>query len=278
MVSVVIPTYNRGWIIREAIDSVLNQDFKAFELIVVDDGSTDNTQGILYSYRDKIKVIRQENKGVSAARNKGIVSSSGTYIAFLDSDDLWLPGKLETQLEFFRNNPDALICQTEEIWVRNGRRVNPGKKHKKVSGFFFEKSLELCMVSPSAVMMKRDLLNMSGLFDETLPACEDYDMWLRINCRCPIHLIDTPLILKRGGHKDQLSRMHSLDKYRIRSIKKLLEGDLLSEDQRKLAVKVMTEKCLVYAEGCRKRGRKDEALDYMKLAEVCSISGSLPVS
>jgi len=262
MVSVVIPTYNRGWIIREAIDSVLDQDLKAFELIVVDDGSTDNTQEILSSYRDKIKVIRQENKGVSAARNKGIVLSSGTYVAFLDSDDLWLPGKLETQLEFFRNNPDALICQTEEIWVRNGRRVNPGKRHKKVSGFFFEKSLELCMVSPSAVMMKNELFNTSGFFDETLPACEDYDMWLRINCMYPIHLIDTPLILKRGGHKDQLSRMHSLDKYRIRSIKKLLEGDLLSEDQRKLAVTVMTGKCLVYAEGCRKRGRNDEAEEY----------------
>ena len=277
-VSVVIPTYNRGWILKEAIDSVLSQNCEGFELIVVDDGSTDNTQEILYSYRDKIKGIRQKNKGVSAARNKGIVSSSGTYIAFLDSDDLWLPGKLETQLEFFRNNPDALICQTEEIWVRNGRRVNPGKRHKKVSGFFFEKSLELCIVSPSAVMIRRDLFNTSGLFDETLPACEDYDIWLRINCRYPIHLIDTPFIVKRGGHKDQLSRMHSLDKYRIRSIKKLLEGDLLSEDQRKLAIKAMTGKCLVYAEGCRKRGRKDEALDYMKLAEVCPISGSLPVS
>jgi glycosyltransferase involved in cell wall biosynthesis len=277
-VSVVIPTYNRGWILKEAIDSVLSQDCDCFELIVVDDGSTDNTQEILSSYRDRIKVIRQENKGVSAARNKGIDSSSGTYIAFLDSDDLWLPGKLETQLEFFRNNPDALICQTEEIWVRTGRRVNPGKRHKKVSGFFFEKSLELCMVSPSAVMMKSDLFDKSGLFDETLPACEDYDMWLRINCRYPIHLIDTLFIVKRGGHKDQLSRMHSLDKHRIRSIKKLLEGDLLTEDQRKLAIKAMTEKCLVYAEGCRKRGRKDEALDYMKLAEVCPISGSLPVS
>jgi len=270
-VSVVVPTYNRGWIINEAIDSVLSQDRDGFELIVVDDGSTDNTQEIVSSYRDRIKVIKQENKGVSAARNKGIVSSSGTHIAFLDSDDLWLPGKLETQLDFFRSNPDALICQTEEIWVRNGRRVNPGKRHKKVSGFFFEKSLELCMVSPSAVMMKRDLFNMSGLFDETLPACEDYDMWLRINCRYQIHLIDIPLIVKRGGHKDQLSRMHSLDKYRIQSIKKLLEGDLLSGDQRKLAVKVMTGKCIVYAEGCRKRGRNDEALEYEALYRTSNI-------
>jgi glycosyltransferase involved in cell wall biosynthesis len=262
MVSVVIPTYNRGWILKEAVDSVLSQDCENFEIIVVDDGSTDNSQDVLFSYGDKIKVIRQENKGVSAARNKGIASSSGTYIAFLDSDDLWLPGKLEAQLEFFRNNPDALICQTEELWVRNGRRVNPGKRHKKISGFFFEKSLELCMVSPSAVMVRRELFNMAGLFDESLPACEDYDMWLRINCRHPVYLIDIPLILKRGGHNDQLSRMHSLDKYRIRSIKKLLECDLLSEDQQKLAEKVLAEKCLVYAKGCRKRGRVDEAIEY----------------
>lgn len=267
VVSVIIPTCNRGWILKEAIDSVLSQDFKDFELIVVDDGSTDNTKEILASYRGRIKTIMQENKGVSAARNKGIVSSSGSYIAFLDSDDKWLPGKLETQLEFFKNNPDALICQTEEMWVRNGRRVNPGKRHKKVSGFFFEKSLELCMVSPSAVMMKRELFNTSGLFDETLPACEDYDMWLRINCRYPIYLIDVPLIVKRGGHEDQLSRMHSLDKYRIRSIKKLLEGDLLPEDHRKIAIKVMRKKCLVFAKGCIKRGRKDEASEYAKLAE-----------
>ncbi len=275
MVSVVIPTHNRGWIIREAIDSVLGQDFKAFEIIVVDDGSTDNTQDVLSSCRDRIKVIKQENRGVSAARNEGIISSSGTYIAFLDSDDLWLPGKLETQCEFFRKTPNALICQTEEIWVRNGKRVNPGKRHKKVSGFFFDKSLELCMVSPSAVMIRRDLFDMCGLFDETLPACEDYDMWLRINCRHPIHLIATPLIVKRGGHRDQLSMMHSLDKYRIRSIKKLLEGDLLTEVQRKLAVKVMTEKCLLYTEGCRKRGRWDEALEYEALYRTSNIEHRL---
>jgi len=267
MVSVVIPTYNRGWIIQEAIDSVLNQNFKAFEIIVVDDGSTDNTWDVLFSYRNRIKVLRQENKGVSAARNRGIASSSGTYIAFLDSDDLWLSGKLETQFEFFKNNPNALICQTEELWVRNGKRVNPGKRHKKVSGFFFEKSLELCMVSPSAVMVRRDLFNTCGLFDESLPACEDYDMWLRINSKYPIYFIDMPLIVKRGGHRDQLSRMHSLDKYRIQSIKKLLQGDLSSEDQRKLAEKVLVEKCLVYANGCRKRGRYHEAFEYEKIAQ-----------
>lgn len=271
IVSVIIPSYNRGWILEDAVDSVLSQDFYDFELIVVDDGSEDNTPDILASYGNRIKVIKQKNKGVSSARNKGITSSSGNYIAFLDSDDLWLPGKLSTQLSFFENNPGALICQTEEIWLKNEKRVNPGKRHKKISGFCFEKSLELCMVSPSAVMMKRRLLDIVGLFDETLPACEDYDMWLRINCRYPIYLLDTPLIVKRGGHEDQLSGMHSLDKYRIQSIIKLIEKSLLSEDQQKLAIKILKEKCRVYSDGCRKRGRIEEALHYVKTAEsYCS--------
>jgi len=267
LVSVIIPAYNRAWILKEAVDSVLSQNFFDFELIVVDDGSEDNTQDILASYGNRIRIIRQKNKGVSSARNKGIFSSSGRYIAFLDSDDIWLKGKLSTQLEFFESNPDALICQTEEIWLKNGRMVNPGKRHKKISGFFFEKSLELCMVSPSAVMMQRSLFDKVGLFDETLSACEDYDMWLRVNCRHPISLISTPLIIKRGGHKDQLSGMHSLDKYRIQSIIKLIEKRLLSEEQQKLAIKVLKEKSRVYSDGCRKRGRIEEALHYIKNAE-----------
>lgn len=267
LISIIIPAYNRGWIIKEAIDSVLAQIFDNFELIVVDDGSTDNTLEVLSTYRDKIKVIKQNNRGVSAARNKGIISSAGNYIAFLDSDDLWLPGKLKKQFEFLNDNPEALICQTEEIWLRNGKRVNQGKRHKKESGMFFEKSLELCMVSPSAVMMKKNLFNIVGLFDETLLSCEDYDMWLRINCQYPIFLIDTPLIVKRGGHFDQLSSMHSLDKYRIKSIIKLVNSNLLSENQQKAAVKILKKKCHVYAQGCQKRGRIDEAEEYIRLSE-----------
>lgn len=266
-VSVIIPSFNRGWILKEAVDSVLTQDFHDFDLIVVDDGSGDNSSKLLASYGKRINVIKQENRGVSSARNNGIASSSGKYIAFLDSDDIWLPGKLSAQLAFFEKNPDALICQTEEVWVKNGKRVNPAKRHKKISGFFFEKSLELCLVSPSAVMVKRRLFDTVGLFDETLPACEDYDMWLRVNCLYPIYLIDKPLIIKRGGHKDQLSGIHSLDKYRIQSIIKLIDNRILSEERLKSAIRVLKEKCRVYSDGCRKRGRAEEALKYLKIAE-----------
>jgi glycosyltransferase involved in cell wall biosynthesis len=239
LVSVIIPTYNRAWIIKESVDSVFSQDFNDFELIVIDDGSTDNTLEILNSYGEDIIVIHQRNQGVSSARNRGLMEASGSLIAFLDSDDLWLPGKLSLQVDFFNSNPTALICQTEEIWMRNNVRINPKKRHKKPAGIIFEPSLALCLVSPSAVMIRRSLFDDVGLFDETLPACEDYDLWLRISCKYPVCLIDIPLIIKRGGHDDQLSQA---------------------------AVKTLKEKCAIYAAGCRKRGRVEEATYYEELA------------
>jgi len=271
-VSVIIPTYNRGWIVRDAIDSVLGQAYADFELIVVDDGSSDRTPPILDAYGDRLRVIRQANQGVSAARNRGIGESSGTLIALLDSDDIWLPKKLAVQVDFFKRNPAALICQTEEIWIRNGLRVNPGKRHRKPSGMIFERSLELCLVSPSAVMVRRELFEKVGLFDESLPACEDYDLWLRVGCRFPVHLIDKPLTIKRGGHEDQLSRQSSLDKYRIRSLVKLIEAGGLTLTQRNAAVIALRKKCAVYANGCLKRGRLEEALHYTTLSRKYHLS------
>jgi glycosyltransferase involved in cell wall biosynthesis len=224
LVSVIIPTYNRGWIVQEAIGSVLEQDFADYELIVVDDGSADDTAAILTVYGSTITVLNQPNRGVSAARNRGIAAASGQLIAFLDSDDLWLPRKLSTQVEFFKNHPDTVISQTQERWIRNGVRVNPRQRHHKFSGMIFEHSLALCLVSPSAVMLKKSLFDEVGVFDEQLPACEDYDLWLRISCRYPVHLIDAPLVIKRGGHADQLSRAAGLDKYRIRSLVKIIDS------------------------------------------------------
>lgn len=264
-VSVIIPTYNRGWALKRAVDSVRAQTFRDFELIVVDDGSQDDTADILAAYETDIRVIRQPNAGVSAARNAGIRAAGGEFIAFLDSDDYWLPEKLHVQIAYFDRHPAALICQTEEIWIRNGKRVNPKKVHKKPSGRIFRASLALCLVSPSAVMLRRELFIEIGGFDETLPACEDYDLWLRISARHPIYLVDTPLIIKTGGHADQLSRMAGLDRYRIRSIEKLLEDGALTPLRRAAAIDMLVKKATIYASGCRKRGKLDEAATYEKL-------------
>ncbi len=259
LVSVIIPAFNRGWVVAEAVESVMAQDYHPLEIIVVDDGSTDDTNEKLKPFMESIILLRQENRGVSAARNAGINAAKGEFIAFLDSDDLWMPGKISCQINFFNDNPDAMICQTEEIWIRNGKRVNPKKKHKKISGMIFEPSLNLCLVSPSAVMMKKSLFEIKGNFDENLPACEDYDLWLRISSTIPVYLIDTPLIIKRGGHSDQLSGNHSLDKFRIQSLEKILKEEILTEKQRSKVIEVLGAKCKIYAQGCIKRGKEEEA-------------------
>ena len=264
-ISVIIPTYNRCWILKEAIDSVLSQEYIDFEIIVVDDGSNDATAALLSAYGDQITTIYQENRGVSAARNAGILMAKGKYVAFLDSDDMWLPEKLSCQVDFFQSHAEAVICQTDEIWIRNGVRVNPKNRHKKPSGMIFEPSLQLCLVSPSAVMIKKRLFDAVGLFNEAFPACEDYDLWLRIGLYYPIYLIERHMVVKRGGHDDQLSRHPGLDRYRIQSIVKILENHQLTPAYHQAAVDVLNEKCRIYAAGCIKRGRADEAGLYRQI-------------
>ncbi|RJP86427.1 MAG: glycosyltransferase [Desulfobacteraceae bacterium] len=268
LVSVIIPAFNRAWCLKKAIDSVLAQDYPHFELIVVDDGSTDETRNLLAEYAGAIKVIHLPAKhGVSAARNRGVAASSGTLIAFLDSDDYWYPQKLTAQVDFFNANPEALICQTEEIWIRDGKRANPKKKHKKLSGMIFQPSLALCLISPSAVMMRKTLFMKMDGFDESLPACEDYDLWLRITCRYPVYLISTPHIVKTGGHEDQLSSAEGLDKFRIHALKKILMSGLLTDRQYRDAQEMLKTKCRIYADGCMKHGRRTVATYYYRLAE-----------
>jgi GT2 family glycosyltransferase len=267
MISVISPTFNRAWALKRAVDSVLAQDYAPGEIIVVDDGSTDDTQDVLAGYKDEIQILIQENKGVSAARNFGIKESQGHFIALLDSDDAWEKKKLSCQMAFFQSNPEAMICQTEEIWIRNGKRVNPKKKHKKPSGMIFEPSLKLCLVSPSAVMIRKQLFDQKGMFNEAFEVCEDYDLWLRIAHDTPVYLIDTPLTIKTGGHEDQLSASHSQDKYRIQSILNLIESNVLTPSQEQAALKVFEEKCRIFANGCMKRGREKEGAHYLMLAD-----------
>jgi len=271
MVSVVIPTFNRRTWVREAVASVRAQRDVASEVIVVDDGSSDGTSASLRDeFGTRITLVQTVNRGVAAARNVGVAAGSGALLAFLDSDDLWLPDKLASQVAFFAAHPHAQICQTEEIWVRNGRRVNPCNHHRKPNGAIFEPSLRLCLVSPSAVMLRRELFERVGGFDESLPACEDYDLWLRILRDTPIWLIDRPLIVKRGGHADQLSRRFwGMDRFRVAALARLLGEGHLAESQRSAATQVLAEKCAILATGARRRGRYDEAARYHALAVAC---------
>jgi len=261
-VTVVIPTYNRGPMVREAIESVLGQTYPSFELIVVDDGSTDDTMAQLGKYRSRLRLFSQARKGVSAARNVGAGQARGSLLAFLDSDDLWRPTKLAFQTDFMELHPEIAVCQTEEVWIRNGVRVNPRAIHRKPDGDIFLPSLDLCLVSPSAVMMRRDLFMALGGFDEALPVCEDYDLWLRIAIDHQVALIPEPLVIKRGGHADQLSHsVWGMDRFRVIALQKLLRSDI-GRARREAAVDVLRQKIRILAHGARKRGKEPEALAY----------------
>jgi len=261
-VSVIIPTHNRWPMIGEAVESVLAQSFKDFELIVVDDGSSDGSAANIKGLGRDIRIIVQSRCGVSAARNYGASFARGRYLAFLDSDDLWLAEKLAVQTAFMVEHPEMQICQTEETWLRHGKRVNPKAKHRKPSGDIFRASLELCLVSPSAVMMTKKLFDETGGFDESFPVCEDYDLWLRIALDHPVPLIAAQLVIKRGGHSDQLSHsLWGMDRYRVAALQKLLRAGVGGE-KRAWVVDALERKIAVLAQGARKRGKESEARAY----------------
>ncbi len=280
-VSTIIPTYNRPAFLREALASVLAQTYRDNEILVVDDGSTNAaryaTRQIVEEYtRAQARPIRylyQPHQGVSAARNRGVDASRGEFLAFLDSDDVWQPEKLAHQVAFFEALPTARICQTQETWIRYGVRVNPRKKHRKPHGDIFVQSLADCLVSPSAVMLRRELFERMGGFDEQLPACEDYDLWLRISVREPVYLIDTPLVLKRGGHADQLSRQFwGMDRFRLVALRKLLDSGRLSLQQRQATLSMLHKKCRILANGARKRGKSAEPYRALMARYPCAQS------
>jgi glycosyltransferase involved in cell wall biosynthesis len=281
-VSVIIPTFNRETLVAEAVRSVLDQTYCDFELIVVDDGSTDGTAQALAPPRsmagDRLRYIAQEHRGPSAARNAALRIATGELIAFLDSDDLWRPRKLERQVAFLDAHPALALCHTDEIWIRSGRRVNPRERHRKSGGYIFPRALELCIISPSAAMLRRSLIQDvafpgGALFDESLPACEDYDLWLRITWKYEVGFLPEPLTVKRGGRPDQLSSaVEALDRFRIRAIENLLRRNVLSPEQTALAIAELKRKCDIYAAGCRKRGKIAEAEYYSGLWQSLSSS------
>lgn len=262
-VSVIIPTFNRWATLPRALDSVLSQSRLPDEIIVVDDGSTDATADELPRRFPDVTCLRQANRGVSAARNAGIGHASSTWIAFLDSDDEWLPEKLARQLETLATQPHLQICHTDEIWVRNGRTVKLAQRYEKAGGFIFQRCLPVCAIGPSTVMIHQELLARLGAFDETFEVCEDYDLWLRICCDTEVAYTDEPLVRKHGGHADQLSTTHwGLDRYRIRALEKIIASGRLQGGDLSAAIDAAIDKIDVYIAGARKRGKASEVATY----------------
>jgi glycosyltransferase involved in cell wall biosynthesis len=270
MVTVIIPTYNRASTIQRALDSVLSQTHRGFELIVVDDGSNDHTFRVIRDLGNRVRYVRQERSGPSAARNLGIRMARTVLFAFLDSDDWWDEDKLSVQLEEMEKKPAYLISHTQEIWYRNGNLLTQKKKHRKYHGLIFDRCLPICAVSMSTVVARRELFDEVGLFDESLPCCEDYDFWLRASVRHRFLLVDEPLTLKEGGRPDQVSWIHrrGMDSFRIQSLLKILgEPALLDDAHRNLALRELERKCRIYGNGCIKHGKAEEGNYYLTLPE-----------
>jgi hypothetical protein len=255
-IAVILTTYNRCTLLGRAIESVLKQTRPADEIIVIDDGSTDGTPELIAEKYPRILYTWQENKGISAARNAGIEKSSSDWVAFLDSDDTWLPRKLEYQQKALIQHPEFLICHSDEIWIRHGKRVNPMKKHQKYGGYIFEKCLPRCVISPSAVVLHRSLFERFGKFDTHFPVCEDYDLWLRLCAFLPVLYLGTPLITKYGGHADQLSRSTwGLDRFRIQALEKIITNPELTSVQKLAVLEMLIDKLKIYLQGAEKRGK-----------------------
>jgi glycosyltransferase involved in cell wall biosynthesis len=274
MISVIIPTFNRAAWLREAITSVLEQDYfrrslpgRSFEILVVDDGSSDNTREVVESFSGRATFFGQPHRGVSAARNLGLRSARGEFIAFLDSDDLWKKEKIGVQMGYLKAFPDAKVCYTEEIWFRRGKHLNPHRKHQKPSGWIFDRVLSLCLLSLSSCLFRREVFAEVGFFDENLPVCEDYDMGIRLAHKYPVHLIPRPLIIKRGGHPDQLSRRYwGMDRFRVQALEKALRLDLRPEEE-SLVKEELARKCRVLVQGFTRRGNRGEAERYRTLLQ-----------
>ena len=259
-VSVIIPSYNRRETIGRALDSVLNQTYALHEVIVVDDGSTDETAERVEKDYPSVQIVKQSNQGVSAARNTGIAASTGEWLAFLDSDDRWLPQKLMQQMTALERAPGHRVCHTDEIWIRRGVRVNQMNKHRKSGGRIFERCLELCCISPSSSIVHRSVFSDLGPFDESLPACEDYDLWLRITAREPVLYVDEMLIEKYGGHEDQLSQKHwGMDRFRVAAIEKILGEGVLNHQDTLLAWQMLKTKSRILMLGAQKRSKHTQA-------------------
>lgn len=275
MVSVIIPTYNRATFVKEAIQSVLDQDYfhhnQKYEVWVIDDGSSDNTCDVVTAFGDRVHYHYQEHKGISAARNVGLELIQGEYVAYLDSDDLWKENKISQQMAFMKTHPEAVVCCTEEIWIRHGVFVNPGKRHQKYSGWVFDKFLPLCLLSLSSALFRKKLFAEIGNFDEDLPACEDYDLGIRMAARYPVYFLPQPLIVKRGGHSDQLSKKYwGMDRFRVKALEKALISGLTAEQDR-LVKQELLKKSHILINGFKKRGNHEEAEKYIQMLHKYSI-------
>ncbi len=272
-VNVIIPSYNRPeWTIR-AIQSVAMQTYSNWHLILVDDGSSDNTyeracdylkscDGISYT------TVKTPNLGVSHARNIGIKLSSSPLISFLDCDDWWFPHKLEAQVNFLNNNPHLKWVYTEELWLKNDQPFLRKKQHQKFDTNIFENCVNRCFIGVSSVMIMREIFNTIGFFNEDYPVCEDYELWLRISNKYPIGFLSEEHIVKNGGHDDQLSTKYkAMDYWRVKASASMLNKGL-SENQTQAIKTFINKKAPILINGFNKYNHPKKAQEILRIKSL----------
>ena len=275
-VSVIIPTFNRIEFLSHALDSVFSQSYEATEIIVVDDGSTDHTVEKLSPAYPSVRFLRQENQGVSAARNLGIIKAENPWIALLDSDDRWAPEKLDRQINHLSQNPSLRAVHTGEKWIRNGKEINIPASLDKTKDGLWERSLEKCIICPSSVLLHQSVFEKIGTFDPSLAICEDYDFWLRLLLTHKIGLIEEPLVHKYGGHPDQLSMSTwGLDRFRVQSLEKISTFGHIKPSQKAQINETIFRKTDLLIQGFKKHGKYEEAQRYQDLKDQASHQLSL---
>ncbi len=288
LVSVVIPTYNRVNFLKEAISSVLGQNYSEIELIVVDDGSSDGSEEWCKSLNEgseneRFRYVRIAHSGFPGlVRNVGIRMASGEYIAFLDSDDIWIEEKIEEQINLMESRVNCVISHTKERWVRNRKEISQSRQRHRREGDIFEDALLKCIIGPSTVMVRKDIFNYAGFFNEHMEIAEDYELWLRVTALYRVCYIDRPLVVKRGGHSDQLSEKYGqIEIFRIEALESFIEWLSHAKNTfsklgwnperyplvKSLAYKELARKCSIYARGCFKRGREREGRSYLEKME-----------
>ena len=275
VVDIVLPSWNREKLLQRAVHSVHKQTYKNWNLIIVDDGSTDGSSEQSYGSPTKVLSLKN-NRGVSYARNQGIKQGHAKWIAFLDSDDEWFPQKLEKQIEYLHQNPQYEFVHCNEIWKKNGKLLPQKKKHKKRGGRVFIPSVKICCISPSAALLKRSLLEGIGLFREDFPVCEDYELWLRITSRYDIGFLDKPLLIKHGGHPDQLSKKYfGMDYWRIKALLPFLKHKTLSMKEKEAVKQTLIHKLSIFLKGCKKHKNHKQEKEMKKiLQQISSLNSS----
>lgn len=244
---------------------------------MIDDGSNDDTGLMVAQCFPNVIYCYQENRGVSAARNKGIELARGSWIAFLDSDDQWLDHKLEYQSLAWSKAKTYRIVHSDETWMRDGIQVKKPKRYQTRQGRIYEHCLSQCAISPSSVVIEKSLLAEMGNFDESFAVCEDYDLWLKICASYPVLACSQALLVRYGGHGDQLSTTTwGLDQYRVQALHNLLHSQrfihALTPDEQAKTIRVLQEKLEILRQGADKRGNQGLLISAQKMLATLSQS------